>query len=80
MITEQELLRKKKKVDDAKVNIATLKGQVQAHEKQLKSEWGYKTVEEATKGNKERNKKIEEYSQQIEEGCVELEKYDLEED
>lgn len=78
MISEQELLRKKKLVDNAKQNVATLNGQIQAHEKQLKDEWGHKTVKDAQKDIQLRDKKIVKYEQQIEEGCEELEKFNIE--
>ncbi len=78
MISEQELLRKKKLVDNAKQNVATLNGQIQAHEKQLKDAWGHKTVEGAQKDIQLRDKKIAKYEQQIEEGCEELEKFNIE--
>lgn len=77
-MTEQELLRLKKKVDDAKTNIATLNGQVQVHENQLKDVWGHKTISDAKKDVLLRDKKIEQYDTQIEKGLEKLEKYNLE--
>jgi uncharacterized protein YaaN involved in tellurite resistance len=75
---ETDLLELKKEVDEAKNNVVGLKGQQTALFKQLKDDWGCKTIEEAEKKVKSMGKEIDTLQEQIETGIEELEqKYEL---
>ncbi len=77
-MTEQDLFRLKKKVDDAKDTVNELKGQQTALLKQLKEEWKCSTIEEAEKKRNVLVKEIDELTNKIEKGIAELEeKYEL---
>lgn len=72
-MTEQELLKLKKKVEDAQTQVSELKGQLQAQIKQLKDDWGCKTIEEAEKKLKTMDKDLSTLEEQITIGIEELE-------
>lgn len=46
-MTEQDVLDLKKKIDDAKEEIATLNGRRQMLEEQLQKDWGCENIQEA---------------------------------
>ena len=78
-MTEQDLLKLKKEVDDAKQNVSELKGQQTALLKQLKDDWKCNSIEDAEKKLKTMNKEIDSLQQQIEKGIQEIEeKYEFE--
>ena len=64
-MTEQDLLKLKRQVEDAKTEVNQLQGQRTALLKQLKDDWGCKTVEEAEAKVKAMEKEIEKISDQI---------------
>jgi hypothetical protein len=77
-MTEQDLLRLKKKVDDAKTNVAELKGQQTALLKQLKEDGGCKSLEELEKKLKALAKEIGELQTELETGIEEIQQtYEL---
>jgi hypothetical protein len=77
-MTEQELLKLKKQVDEAKTKVSELNGHKTALLKQLKDDWKCNSIEDAEKKLKLMNKEIDNISQQIETGIEELEtKYEL---
>ena len=73
MMTEVELLELKQKIDENKVKLAGLNGQVKIHMETLKKEWQCATLEEAEKKIEEIDKKIETLSSSIETKTKELE-------
>jgi IMP dehydrogenase/GMP reductase len=75
---ERQLLQLKKKVEDSKTTVAELTGQQTAVMKQLKDEYGCKTIEEAEEKVKTLNTKVTKINNRIDEGVVELkEKFEL---
>jgi hypothetical protein len=77
-MTEQELLRLKKKVEDTKQQKSQLEGQKVALMKQLKDDWKVKSLEEATAKMNSLAEEVEQLTKQIEKGSKELEeKYEL---
>lgn len=70
---EQELLELKKEIDDAKQQVSELTGQKNALMKQLKEDWGCKTIEEAEEKLKIMDKNITIISTKIEKATKELE-------
>jgi len=74
MITEEKLLRKKREIDDAKNNIAELKGQEKALLAQLVNDWECKTVGDAKNKVANMEKEISSLEEQIETLSEELEK------
>ena len=77
---EQELLDLKDKVETAKTTVSELTGQRTALMKQLKDDWGCKTLAEAEAKLKEMEKNISILDKKIERGTAELEKlYNLNE-
>jgi len=77
-MTEQQLLKLKQDVDAAKTKVSELTGQRTALMKQLKDDWGCKTVEEAEAKLQGMESAVEQLGQQIDEGVTELkEKYGL---
>jgi predicted nucleic acid-binding Zn-ribbon protein len=75
---EQDLLQLKRKVETAKQNVSELRGQQTAVMKQLKDEYGCKTIEEAEEKVKTLNTKVTKINNRIDEGVVELkEKFEL---
>lgn len=73
MKTEQQLLKLKREVDEAKQKVSELKGQRIALMKQLQTDWECKTVEEAERKLKSMTKEVEKISSSIEEGIEALE-------
>ena len=72
--------RKKKRVEDAKTQVAELNGQQTALMNQLKNDWGCKTIEEANTKLKGMESSISLLEKKIERGVKELEeKYQIEE-
>lgn len=77
-MTEQDLLKLKKQVDEAKTKVSELNGHKTALLKQLKEDWKCNSIEDAEKKLKSMNKEIDDLSQQIETGIEELKsKYEL---
>jgi phage shock protein A len=72
-MTEQELLRLKKDIDEAKNTLAELNGQKVTLTKQLKENWNCTIVEEAEKQLKKMQVEIEEIQENIDSGISELE-------
>jgi flagellar biosynthesis chaperone FliJ len=80
-MTEKELLELKEKVDEAKQTVSELTGQKNALMKQLKDDWGCKTIEEAEEKIGTMDRDISLLEKKIEKGIKELEeKYNKEED
>jgi len=78
MLKESELLALKTKVEEAKTTVSELKGHQQALLKQLKDDWGCKTIEDADKKLKTMKASIEKITEDIETKTAELEEtYDL---
>lgn len=67
MLTENELLRKKKEIEETKTEISELKGQQKVFFKQLKEDWECNTLEEARKAYTELKNEVEQLDKQIEE-------------
>ena len=77
-MTEKQLFDLKKQVDTANSTVSELKGQQTALLKQLKDDWGCKTIDEAEQKLKTLNAEIDMIAEQIEKGTTELvEKYAL---
>ena len=70
---EQELLKLKQQIDNAKSQTAELKGHQSALLKQLKDDWKCNSVEEAERLVKKMDKEISDLNAKIEEGLNELE-------
>ena len=80
-MTETELLKLKKKVEDAKTSASELTGQKTILNKQLKENWKCNSIEEAEKKLSSKSKEIDDIDEKIEAGITELtEKYKLEKD
>lgn len=76
-MTEQDLLKLKQKIDDAKQQSSELKGQQTALMKQLKDDWKCSSIEEAEKLMEKMDKEIKTLNEKIETGLEELdEKYE----
>lgn len=75
-MTEKELLNLKNNIDQAKKQISELEGERKALLKQLESDWGCKTIEEAHEKADGLSSAIETLNQSIQQGLQELdEKY-----
>lgn len=72
-MTEAELLKLKKQVEEAKTNTAQLTGQRTAILKQLKEDLKCASAADAEKKLQRLNVEIEKITEQIEEGSTELE-------
>lgn len=72
-MTDKELLELKGKVETVKQTVSEYKGQQTGIIKQLKDDFGCKTIEEAEKKLKVLDKEIEELDQQIEDNISEIE-------
>ena len=72
-MTEKDLLRLKKDIDEAKNTLAELNGQKGTLTKQLKENWGCSTIEEAEKVLKKMQIEIEKIQEDIDSGISELE-------
>lgn len=78
-MTEKQLLNLKNEINEAKTKVSELTGEKQALLRQLKEEYGCKTIDEAQKKLKSLQKEIEKLEESIEQGIEELEtKYDFE--
>lgn len=73
MITEEELLQRKQEIDDAKNELAELKGEEKALLAQLKKDWSCETVADAEKKVKEMESNLEKLEDEIETLSEELE-------
>lgn len=73
MITEQQLLKRKKEIEETKTEISELKGQQKVFSKQLKEDWGCNVLEEARKKLTGLKKEVETINEQIEEKTEVLE-------
>ena len=71
-LSEKELLELKDKVDEAKQVVSELTGQRNALLKQLKDDWGCKTIEEAETKLAKMDKDIDALEKKIEKGVTEL--------
>lgn len=77
-MSENDLLKLKKQVDEAKTTVSELRGELTAGMKQLKDEWKQTSLEGAKKHLKSISKEIEDIDAKITEHSEELEsKYDL---
>jgi len=77
-MTEKELLDLKERVDQAKISVAELTGQLNALMKQLKGDWACSTVEEAEKKLKKLEQTIADLDKKIKDNSEDLkEKYNL---
>lgn len=72
-MTEQDLLRLKKKVDDAKSSVSELGGQLKEKVKQLNEDFQCDTVEAGQKKLNETDTKIDSINTEIDKGLKELE-------
>jgi uncharacterized phage infection (PIP) family protein YhgE len=72
-MTEQDLLKLKKKIEDAKSSVSELKGQQTATAKQLKDEFKCDTVEAGQEKLKEIDDKIDTINSKLDKGLKELE-------
>jgi hypothetical protein len=72
-MTEKDLLRLKRDIDEAKNTLAELTGQKITLTKQLKEEWECSTIEDAETILKKTQAEIEEIQKDINSGISELE-------
>jgi hypothetical protein len=72
-MTETDLLKLKKQIEEAKATTSELKGHQSALMKQLKDDWKCNTIEEAEKLMAKMDKEIKTLNTKIEEGMEELE-------
>lgn len=72
-LTEKDLLKKKKEIEEAKDEMNSLKGQKKVYEEQLKKDWDCKSLQDAKKKLTEFQTKSQELGVEIEEGLEELE-------
>lgn len=72
-MTEKDLLRLKRDIDEAKNTLAELTGQKVTLTKQLKENWDCSTIEEAETFLKQTQAEIEEIQEDIDSGISELE-------
>ena len=78
-MTEQDLLKLKKQIDDAKNEVNQLQGRKKYLEQQLKDNWNCKDLDAAKKKVKTLKSEVQELEEKIEEGVEKLqEKYDFE--
>ena len=77
-MNEQKLLALKKEIDDAKVEVSELTGEIKSLMKTLKDDWNCETLEDARKKIRQWEKEIAEYDEKIKQGVKELEeKYEF---
>ena len=77
-LNEEQLLDLKADVDEAKTKVSELTGQQTIQMKQLKEDWGCKTIEEAEEKLEEMEDSISKLEKKIEKGVKELEeKYNI---
>ena len=77
-MTEKNLLELKDQIEDAKANVAELKGQQTILMQQLKTNYNCKSIEEAETLLAKWKKEVDKMQMQIDEGLKELEeKYQL---
>jgi predicted nucleic acid-binding Zn-ribbon protein len=72
-MTEQELLKLKNEIDDAKSSVSELKGQMTVLMKQLKDEYKCNSIEDAEVLLTKWEKEVTKIQQQIDKGIEELE-------
>jgi predicted transcriptional regulator len=72
-MTETDLLKLKKQIEEAKATTSELKGHQSALMKQLKDDWKCNTIEEAEKLMAKYDKEIKTLTANIEKGMKELE-------
>ena len=76
---EQRLLELKQEIDEAKTKVSELTGQKNALMKQLKEDYGCKTIQDADNKVNDLEKQIDKIKKQIDSGIAELEeKFDFE--
>jgi len=73
MLTTDELMSMKEEIDDAKIQVSELNGQLKYLKEQLETQFSCKTVEEVEKLIKEKDEEIRKLNEQLEEGCAKLE-------
>lgn len=77
-MNEQQLLKLKEDIDQAKSKVSELKGRQQSLNEQLSEEWNCSSVKEAEAKVKKLEKEITDLDNKINEGIKELEeKYDV---
>ncbi|MFP4025768.1 MAG: hypothetical protein ACLFVR_14690 [Thiohalospira sp.] len=74
-MNEKELLDLKEEINEAKTEVAELKGQRKSLMTQLKDTWGCSSIEKAQEKIKLMRKSIEDLQDKINEEIEELEKY-----
>jgi len=70
---EKQLLKLKEQIDEAKTAVSELRGHQTALLKQLKDDWGCKTVEEAQTKLKKMESEVSTLNDQITDGLKQLE-------
>jgi len=70
---EQELLNLKAEIEESKTKVSELTGQKNALMKQLRDDWGCKTIEEAEAKLKKMKRELDQLDTQINEQTKELE-------
>ncbi len=74
-MNEQQLLELKEEINEAKTEVAELKGQKKSLLTQLKENWECTTIEVAQKKVKKMQSSIEDLQTQIDQETIELEKH-----
>lgn len=78
MMNENQLLKLKREVEEAKTSISELKGHLSALMTQLKNDWKCGSIEDAEKKLKSLKKEIDTLDEQIQTGITKLEEeYDV---
>lgn len=78
MRTEQELLRKKKQIEEAKQELAELQGESKGLEKQLKEDWNCASLREAKTRLQELEDELVRLDEEIAEQCEVLDRLEEE--
>lgn len=73
-MTEQELLKLKDRIDEAKTKASTLQGQKDYLLKDLKTNWKCNDIEDAESKLEEKTESISDLEDQIKDGLSKLEK------
>lgn len=73
MMNEKQLLELKQQIDDAKTEVATLKGKLQHLNEQLLKEWECKTLQDAEKKIIQLQQEAEKIDKQLQTNLQELE-------
>lgn len=72
-MNENDLIRLKQQIDEAKEKNLQLKGQMDALMQQLKEDWKCDSIEQANKKLKQMEKQVNDLTDEIETGIQELE-------